>query len=187
MRDHCNSFIFVVKKKGAALRMWPTSEEALVQPQKGRHPQLIKTRFNRRNQCERAELVLLWRLSWIREYLGEYGRSRHAKWTKLAGARGADKFNFRRTNVDEVCRKKIEVRTNATDSDIIPITFNTSLGPFILHQLSHLLNAVIDSRTFSVVLLVFFPLFQMYLRKSCRIRLLNIRIIPTVVCSIVVR
>lgn len=56
---------------------------------------------------------------------------------------GAEAFNFRHTNADEVCRKLFEIRTNATGSDGIPISFVKLLCPFILPVLVHLYNAII--------------------------------------------
>ncbi|XP_058839336.1 uncharacterized protein LOC131694845 [Topomyia yanbarensis] len=61
---------------------------------------------------------------------------------------GEPDFNFRHTNIDEICRKIHEIGTNATGSDEIPISFIKQLCPFILPALSHLFNSIIDTRSF---------------------------------------
>ncbi|XP_039450533.1 uncharacterized protein LOC120429543 [Culex pipiens pallens] len=61
---------------------------------------------------------------------------------------GRNGFNFRQTNAEEVNRKILEIQTNATGTDGIPISFVKMLCPLILPELCHLFNAIIAARTF---------------------------------------
>lgn len=60
-------------------------------------------------------------------------------------------FIFRHTTAIEVSRKIMEVQTNATGSDGVPISFIKMLVPFVLPLLVHLFNAIIDARTFPAI------------------------------------
>lgn len=57
-------------------------------------------------------------------------------------------FAFRHTDVNEVCSKICEIQTNAAGSDKLPISFVKMLCPYILPQLTHLINNIIDTKTF---------------------------------------
>lgn len=61
---------------------------------------------------------------------------------------GANQFNFRPTSGEEICRKLYDIQTNATGSDGIPISFVKLLCPFILPHLCHLINEIIQTKSF---------------------------------------
>lgn len=61
---------------------------------------------------------------------------------------GDNGFAFRHTDVNEISRKILEVQTNATGTDDIPISFVKLLCPFVLPMLAHLFNHIIDTSSF---------------------------------------
>lgn len=67
---------------------------------------------------------------------------------RTAVDRGEPRFDFRHTNVEEICHKIYEIDTNATGSDGISISFIKLLCPYILPTLCHLFNSIIDSKSF---------------------------------------
>lgn len=64
---------------------------------------------------------------------------------------GEPRFVFRHTDVNEVCAKIFEIQTNAAGCDEIPISLVKLLCPYILPLLTHLINNIIDTKTFPTI------------------------------------